>query len=52
MKMKNFENILIQMTKPEVSQLKHQDILANAIIKAKDKSGNKVEKTGTIMIVN
>ena len=38
MKMKNFENILIQMTKPEVLQLKHQDILANAIIKAKEKS--------------
>jgi len=36
--MENFENKLIQMTKPEVSQLKHQDMLANAISKAKDKS--------------
>lgn len=38
MEMQNFEKKLIQMTKPEVSQLKHQDMLANAIIKAKDKS--------------
>ena len=38
MEMQNFENKLIQMTKPEVSQLKHQDMLANAITKAKDKS--------------
>ena len=38
MEMKNFENKLIQMTKPEVSQLKHQDMLENAITKAKDKS--------------
>ncbi len=38
MEMKNFEEKLIQMTKPEVSQLKHQDMLANAITKAKDKS--------------
>lgn len=36
--MKNFEEKLIQMTKPEVSQLKHQDMLANAITKAKDQS--------------
>lgn len=36
--MQNFENKLIQMSKPEVSQLKHQDLLANAITKAKDKS--------------
>ena len=36
--MQNFEEKLIQMTKPEVSQLKHQDMLANAITKAKDKS--------------
>ena len=36
--MQNFENKLIQMTKPEVSQLKHQDMLANEITKAKDKS--------------
>ena len=38
MEMKNFEKKLIQMTKPEVSQLKHQEMLANAITKAKDKS--------------
>lgn len=38
MEMENFENKLIQMTKPEVSQLKHQDMLATAITKAKDKS--------------
>ena len=38
MEMKNFEEKLIQMTKPEVSQLKQQEMLANAITKAKDKS--------------
>lgn len=38
MEMQNFENKLIQMTKPEISQLKHQGMLANAISKAKDKS--------------
>jgi hypothetical protein len=38
MEMKNFEEKLIEMTKPEVSQLKHQDMLENAITKAKDKS--------------
>lgn len=38
MEMKNFEEKLLQMTKPGVSQLKHQDMLANAITKAKDKS--------------
>ncbi len=38
MEMQNFENRLNQITKPEVSQLKHQDMLANAITKAKDKS--------------
>ena len=38
MEMKNFEEQLLLMTKPEVSQLKHQDMLANAITKAKDKS--------------
>ncbi len=38
MEMKNFEDKLFHMTKPEVSQLKHQDMLANAITKAKDKS--------------
>ena len=36
--MENFENELIQMTKHEVPELKHQEMLADAIIKAKDKS--------------
>ena len=35
MEKQEFENKLIQMTKPEVSQLKHQDMLANAITKDK-----------------
>lgn len=34
----NFEKKLIDMTKPEISQLKHEDMLANTIINAKDKS--------------
>jgi hypothetical protein len=34
----NFEEKLLRMTKPEVSNLKHQDMLAKAITKAKDKS--------------
>lgn len=38
MEMKNFEEILINMSKPEISQLKHQDMLAKAIINAKGKS--------------
>jgi len=38
MEIKNFEDKLTQMTKPEVHQLKHQDMLANSITKAKDKS--------------
>ena len=38
MKMENFEDILTKMTKPEVANLKHEDMLANAIRKAKDKS--------------
>ena len=38
MEIKNFEEQLIKMGKPEVSQLKHQDMLANAITSAKDKS--------------
>ncbi len=38
MKIKKIEETLLQMTKPEVSQLKHQDMLAAALIKAKDKS--------------
>jgi len=36
--MENFEDILTKMTRPEVTHLKHQDMLANAITKAKDKS--------------
>ena len=36
--MQNFEQKLTQMTKPEVTHLKHQDMLASAITKAKDKS--------------
>jgi hypothetical protein len=38
MEMQNFDEKLIHMTKPEVSQLKHQDMLEKAIIKARDKS--------------
>lgn len=38
MEIKEFEAQLIKMRKPEVSQLKHQDMLANAITSAKDKS--------------
>ena len=38
MEMKDFEESLTRMTKPEVSGLKHQYMLANAITKAKDKS--------------
>lgn len=33
-----FERKLVQMTKPEVDQLKHQDMLANAIANSKDKT--------------
>ncbi len=33
-----FEKKLFQMTKPEVDQLKHQDMLANAIANSKDKT--------------
>ena len=36
--MQTFEEKLAQMTKPEVTQLKHQEMLARTIIKAKDKS--------------
>ncbi len=36
--MQNFEEKLFQMTKPEVNQLKHQHLLADAVSKAKDKS--------------
>lgn len=38
MEIKDFEESLTRMKKPEVSGLKHQDMLANAIAKAKDKS--------------
>jgi len=38
METKNFEEKLFKMTKPEVNQLKHQDMLADAITNAKDKS--------------
>ena len=38
MEMKNFEKTLSQMTKPEIPELKHQDMLAISIILAKDKS--------------
>jgi hypothetical protein len=38
MEIHNFEEKLIKMTKPEVSQLKHQEMLSKAIIKAKEKS--------------
>jgi hypothetical protein len=34
----NFEEKLTKMTKPVVNQLKHQDMLVDAIAKAKDKS--------------
>lgn len=34
----NFEEKLKQMTKPEIDQLKHQDMLADAITKLKDNS--------------
>ena len=34
----NIEEKLKQMTKPEIDQLKHQDMLADAITKAKDRS--------------
>lgn len=36
--MANFEDTLTQMTKPEVPELKHKNILANAIIRTKSKS--------------
>lgn len=38
MKNKNFEMKLSEMSKPEINQLKHQDMLAKAIINAKDSS--------------
>jgi|SRR6185312_12542033 len=38
MKTQDFEEKLNRMTKPEVTHLKHEDMLAGALIKAKDKS--------------
>jgi hypothetical protein len=38
MEKENFEKKLEKMTKPEIPQLKHEDMLANAIINAKDQS--------------
>lgn len=38
MELQNFENKLLQITKPKINQLKHQDMLENAITNAKDKS--------------
>ncbi len=36
--LQNFEEKLKQMTKPEIDQLKHQEMLADAFTKLKDKS--------------
>ncbi len=36
--MEDFEKKLFEMTKPEVTNLMHQELLADAIIKTKDKS--------------
>ncbi len=38
MKTEEFEELLIHMRKPNVNQLKHQDMLAEALERAKDKS--------------
>ena len=38
MKNNSFEMKLAEMTKPEIPQLKHEDMLGNAISNAKDKS--------------
>jgi hypothetical protein len=38
MEIQNFEEKLVKMTKPEVIQLRHQEMLANAISSAKDRS--------------
>jgi hypothetical protein len=38
MKNENFEKKLTEMSKPEISRLKHEEMLADAIINAKDKS--------------
>lgn len=37
MNMQNFEEQLSKMSKPEISSLKHQDMLAESIFKARDK---------------
>ena len=38
METNNFEEKLSQMTKPEVNQLRHQEMVADAISNAKDRS--------------
>lgn len=38
MNLQNFEAQLLEMSKPDVAELKHQEMLANAITSAKDKS--------------
>lgn len=38
MEMQDFEKKLIEMTKPEVKDLKHEELLSDALSKAKDKS--------------
>ena len=38
METQNFEKQLTEMEKPEIHNLKHEDILSGAIINAKDKS--------------
>jgi hypothetical protein len=38
MEKQNIENKLKEMTKPDIKDLKHENMLANAIINAKDKS--------------
>lgn len=38
MEMEHFEDLLSQMSKPEIGELKHADALAKAIVKVKDKS--------------
>ena len=38
METQNFEDKLIQMTKPEVTNLIHQEMLSDAVLKAKEKS--------------
>ncbi len=36
--MENFEKILIHMSKPRVKKLRHQDLLGETLMKAKDRS--------------